>query len=61
MSALKTRLDHRSTGNSEFQIVHSETGKVIAAIRALSPRAELEIDTLPEFHIEKPSGYSSRK
>ncbi|AHJ10531.1 hypothetical protein Spp001_23 [Shewanella phage Spp001] len=59
--ALKTRLDARSKDNDYLTLVHTPTGEPIARIRALSARVELEIDSIGDIHIEKPSGFTSRK
>lgn len=59
--ALKTRLDQRSEGNNRLAIVDSATGNIIATISAVSSKVEIEIDTAPGLHIEKPNGFSSKR
>ncbi|UKH48806.1 hypothetical protein QNH07_gp41 [Aeromonas phage BUCT696] len=58
---MKTRLDQRSEGNNRLSIVDSETGKVVAIITAVSSKVEIEIETMPNLHIEKPNGFSSKR
>ncbi|CAC9972281.1 hypothetical protein QNH08_gp54 [Aeromonas phage pAh6.2TG] len=59
--SLKTRLDQRSEGNNRFLIVDSVTGEVVARISAVSSKVEVEIETAPGLHIEKPNGFSSKR
>lgn len=59
--SLKTRLDQRSEGNNRFLIVDSVTGMVVARISAVSSKVEVEIETAPGLHIEKPNGFSSKR
>lgn len=59
--SLKTRLDQRSGGNNRFLIVDSATGEVVARISAVSSKVEVEIETAPGLHIEKPNGFSSKR
>lgn len=59
--SLKTRLDQRSEGNNRFLIVDSATGEVVARISAVSSKVEVEIETAPGLHIEKPNGFSSKR
>lgn len=58
---MKTRLDQRSEGNNRLSIVDSETGKVVAIITAVSRKVEIEIEIMPDLHIEKPNGFSSKR
>ena len=58
---MKTRLDQRSEGNNRLSIVDSETGKVVAIITAVSSKVVIEIETMPDLHIEKPNGFSSKR
>jgi len=59
--SLKTRLDQRSEGNNRLTIVDTRTNEVIARIAAVSSKVEIEIETLPGLHIEKPNGYTSKR
>ncbi|UOT58033.1 hypothetical protein PP651_gp46 [Aeromonas phage ZPAH14] len=59
--SLKTRLDARSEGNNRFAIIDSATGEIVAMVTAVSSKVEVEIDTAPGLHIEKPSGFSSKR
>lgn len=58
---LKTRLDGRSEKNASFKIKDSK-GKTLATVKALdSTSANLEVTTADGLHIEKPSGWTSKK
>jgi len=57
---ISTRLCKKSSGNNLFHI-KDEDGKIIATIETSGERAELLISTLPEFHLEKPNGYTSKR
>jgi len=58
---LKTRLDSRAEENSSFVIVDA-FGTELAEIKLVDANsATLEITTLPELHIEKPNGWSSKR
>jgi len=59
--SIKTRLDKRSEGNHQLAIVESDTGRILATVEAVSNKIELEINTIDGFHIEKPSGWSSKR
>lgn len=57
---ISTRLCKKASGNNLFHIKDS-SGKVIATIETVTDRVELQVSTLPEYHLEKPNGYSSKK
>ena len=57
--SLKTRLDGRSEDNSSFEVKNKE-GEVLATIKLISTSSvTLEVSTVSDLHIEKPSGWSS--
>mgnify|MGYP003599136096 CR=1 FL=1 len=58
--ALRTRLDSRSDGNNRLAIVDAD-GAVIAIIKAVSDKVEVDITTATGLHIEKPNGFSSKR
>lgn len=57
---LNTRLCKKASGNNLFRIVDNE-GKVIATIETSGERADLMISTVPEYHLEKPNGWTSKR
>lgn len=58
--SLKTRIDGRAEDNNSFQI-KNERGEVIAEIKLLDNfGATLEISTMADLYIEKPSGWNSK-
>lgn len=57
---ISTRLCKKASGNNLFHIKDS-SGNTIATIETMSDRVELQVSTLPEYHLEKPNGYSSKK
>ena len=59
--SLKTRLDGRSELNNSFEI-RDARGQVIAEIAVTSDTSvNLEIETLEDHYIEKPSGWTSKQ
>lgn len=58
--SLKTRLSKNSDNNNKLTIRHRDTGEVIAVIKTVSMKAELEIITDNDFVVEKPSGWRSK-
>lgn len=59
---LKTRVDARSKTNNKLQIVRSKDGQVVAEIEAAELTSiNLDISTLPNYHVAKPNGWSSKK
>lgn len=58
---LLTRLNKNDEGNNRASIVDTETGEIIATIRTISPKAEVEITTLPGVHVEKPNGFVGKR
>ena len=59
--SLKTRLDGRSENNSSFQIIDKEGNDVATLTYLGSNSITLEVRTIDDFHIEKPSGWSSKE
>jgi hypothetical protein len=57
---LNTRLCKKASGNNLFHIV-DEQGNKIATVETSGEKAELIISTKPEYHIEKPNGYTSKR
>mgnify|MGYP003533683370 FL=1 len=57
---LNTRLCKKASGNNLFHIVDA-SGNIIATVETVSDRVELQVTTLPEYHLEKPNGYSSKR
>ena len=53
-----TRLDGRSIKNSYFHI-KDESGYILATVQARGSKAELEVRTAPNLHIEKANGFRS--
>lgn len=57
---ISTRLCKKSSGNNLFHI-KDDVGNIIATIETSGERAELIVSTLPEYHLEKPNGYTSKR
>lgn len=58
--SLKTRLSKSSDINNKLTIRHKETQEIIAVIKTVSAKSELEIITDEGYFIEKPSGWKSK-
>ena len=57
---ISTRLCKKASGNNLFHIVDG-SGNIIATVETVSEHAELKVSTLPEYHLEKPNGYTSKR
>ena len=58
---LKTRLDGRSEDNASF-VIKDADGNEVASIRLLDTKGvTVEVTTLADSYIEKPSGWSSQR
>jgi len=58
--SLKTRLDGRTIANSSIEVKDGQ-GKVLVTIKLLdNSGSTLEISTVEDLYIEKPSGWNSK-
>lgn len=57
--SLKTRLSKNSDINNKLTIRSKATDEIIAVIKTVSAKSELEIITDADYYIEKPSGWRS--
>ena len=58
--ALKTRLDSRSDNNKSFKVKDIDGNTLVEVALVNNCSATLEVETIDNMYIEKPSGWNSK-